>query len=123
MELQMGRPVVVGEHSRELVGVAELRCRGRLADDGARLTLARHMGALHEYVVARGIAAFTVDVRELRFIDSSAIRVFVAWTSRAEAARYKLVFKTDAGVTWHRLSFSVLRSLAPASVEIVERRL
>jgi hypothetical protein len=44
--------------------------------------------------------------------------VFINWISRAERARYKLVFVTDSTVTWHRLNFSILKSLAPQSVEI-----
>jgi hypothetical protein len=46
----------------------------------------------------------------------------VDWISRAAHAGYKLSFTTSAAITWHRLSFSVLKTLAPESVEIVEER-
>jgi hypothetical protein len=121
MELQVGRLTLIGDLTIDLVSLSELRCRGRLADDAARMTLGRHFVELHAHVVERRLSSFTVDVRELIFIDSSAIRLFVTWASRAEASRYKLVFRTNPAVTWHRLSFSALRSLAPNSVEVVER--
>jgi hypothetical protein len=66
------------------------------------------------------MSSFTVDVRSLNFVNSSAIRLFVDWISRAHAARYKLVFLIDRSITWHRLSFSVLKSLSPGFVELVE---
>jgi hypothetical protein len=45
----------------------------------------------------------------------------VDWISRAAHAGYKLSFTTNPSLTWHRLSFSVLKTLAPESVEIEER--
>jgi hypothetical protein len=121
MELQVGRKILIGDLIIDLLSLSELRCRGRLADDAARQTLGRHFGELHAHIVEHRLSAFTVDVRELTFIDSSAIRLFVTWASRAESAHYKLIFRTDPAVTWHRLSFAALRSLAPNSVEVVER--
>jgi hypothetical protein len=120
MELQVGRQILIGELTMELVTASELRCRGRLADDAARMTLGRQLVELHGHVVERRLPAFAVDVRELTFVDSSAIRLFVTWASCAEASRYKLIFRTNSAVTWHRLSFSALRSVAPNSV-VVER--
>ena len=75
-----------------------------------------------EQIVAAKTPAFAVDVQALRFVNSTAIRAFVDWISRAAHAGYTLAFKTSASVTWHRLSFSVLKSLAPSTVEIVETR-
>jgi hypothetical protein len=121
MELQVGRKILIGELTLDLVSLSELRCRGRLADDASRQTLGRHFVELHAHVLEFRLPTFTVDVRELIFIDSSAIRLFVTWASRAESSHYKLIFRTDPAVTWHRLSFSALRSLAPNSVEVVER--
>jgi hypothetical protein len=92
---------------------------GTLLGAEPQADVSRRLKELHEKIVREGVSSFTVDVRALTFVNSSAIRVFVDWTSRAEAANYKLVFLTDDAITWHRLSFSVLKSLAPQSVEIV----
>ena len=74
------------------------------------------------WIVSARTPSFAVDVEALSFVNSSAIRAFVDWISRAAHAGYTLAFKTSASVTWHRLSFSVLKSLAPATVEIIESR-
>jgi len=37
----------------------------------------------------------TADVQALPFVDSSAIRLFVDWISRAAEAKYKIVFLID----------------------------
>ncbi len=55
----------------------------------------------------------------MKLANSSAIRLFVDWISSAAAAGYKLVFHVDRNITWHRLSFDVLKSLAPETVEVV----
>ena len=108
--------------SLELMLATSTECRlaGTLHSASAQEALGRELGELHDSIQAQKIGDFKVDVRGLTFVNSSAIRLFVDWVSRAEAAGYKLHFVTDRAVTWHRLSFSVLKSLAPNSVAIVE---
>jgi hypothetical protein len=89
---------------------------GSITDEGTWRELGRHLRDLHAYVVARKLPALTVDVRGLAFVNSSAIRLFVDMASGAQGAGYKLVFDVDSSITWHRLSFSVLKSLAPHCV-------
>ena len=119
MDLQVGNPTLIESLSVELAGANELRLAGRLNSDTAQSELRRHLEELHEHIVGQKISPFTVDLRELNLVNSSALRLFIDWISRAESARYKLVFKTDRSITWHRLSFSVLKSLSPSFVEIV----
>ena len=122
MDLHVGQLVRVESLVLRLAHSAELELFGTLASATAHKTLNAIFLALHGRMVERKAPAFTVDVRSLSFVNSSAIRVFVDWIARAESASYKLIFVTDPGVTWHRLSFSVLRSLAPSTVEIIERK-
>jgi hypothetical protein len=121
MELYVAQPVTVEALRLRLVNAAELQLDGALASPTAQRELNGILTSLHTRIVGQQISSFTVDVRTLNFVNSSAIRVFVDWIARAEAARYKLVFVTERGITWHRLSFSVLRSLAPATVEVIEK--
>jgi hypothetical protein len=121
MGMQVAHPVVIEALTLELVHDAELRCSGTVQTDFAQMEFARQLQELHAHIVQKRLSTFTVDVRELRFVNSSAIRVFVTGISRAKAASYKLAFKTDRSITWHRLSFSVLKSLAPDTVEILEK--
>ncbi len=102
------------------VDQASLELRGSLRTSRAQAEFERHLTQVHEHIVQKKYAAFEVDVRSLSFVNSSAIRLFVNWIALAERARYKLVFQTDRNVTWHRLSFSVLKGLAPSTVEIRE---
>jgi hypothetical protein len=121
MGMLVARPVVIEALTLELISDVELRCSGTVQTEGAQTEFSRHLEELHEHVVSKRLPVFTIDVRALTFVNSSAIRVFVTGISRAKAASYKLAFKTDRSITWHRLSFSVLQSLAPESVELLEK--
>lgn len=98
-----------------------LELSGSLQSPSAQTELSGHFERIHKRILESKLAAFTVDVRGLNLVSSSAIRLFVSWISRAEASAYRLVFLVDRSVTWHRLSFSVLQSLAPATVEVIDR--
>jgi hypothetical protein len=119
MQLQIGRPVVIESLRLALVSATEVQIEGTLNTPTAQSATAQHLGALHDQIVAQKLSSFSVDLRKLTFVNSSAIRLFVDWIARASTAHYKLVFMTDRSITWHRLSFSVLKSLAPASVEVM----
>jgi hypothetical protein len=118
MDLQTKRTVVINSVSAELIGPGQLRLSGSLTNDADRDSLATHLRGLHDHVVATQVPSLTVDVRGLSFVNSSAIRLFVDLGSRAQASGYGLVFDIDSSVTWHRLSFSVLKTLAPATITI-----
>jgi hypothetical protein len=81
--------------------------------------LRRFLSSLHRQIDAEKRASITIDVRELNVANSSAVRVFIDWIRKAAQSGYSLSFLTDPNVTWHRLSFSVLKSFAPDHVEIV----
>lgn len=81
--------------------------------------LKHHLAEMHDRILADGCPVITADVQGLLFVDSSAIRLFVDWISRA-TYKYKIVFLIDPTTTWQRLSFSVLQSMAPDSVEVRE---
>ncbi|HEY4105951.1 MAG TPA: hypothetical protein VGM44_18750 [Polyangiaceae bacterium] len=121
MDLQVAKLVSVESLQLKLVSSTELELAGTLATATAQRELSGILSKLHARIVEQKIQSFTVDVRPLNFVNSSAIRVFVDWIARAESAGYRLTFITERGVTWHRLSFSVLRSLAPQNVEIIEK--
>ena len=116
MDLQFNQPMVIGSMRAVLRAPGDLRLEGSLSEEAARRELSRHLREVHDDVVARKVPTFTVDVRGLSFVNSSAIRLFVDLASRAESSGYQLVFDIDSTITWHRLSFSVLASLAPKTV-------
>lgn len=91
-----------------------------MASSVTQAELKRYLVEVHDRTVNDGCRLMTVDMRGLQFVDSSAIRLFVDWISRATEAGYKIVFLVDSAMTWQRLSFSVLKSMAPATIEIRE---
>lgn len=122
MEPRIANMIAIESLNVHMSREAELRLSGTLRTTRAQEELVRHIGMVHDHIVAKKYPTFTIDVRELSFVNSSAIRVFVNWISLADQARYKLVFVTDGSITWHRLSFSVLKSLSPHNVEIRDAR-
>ena len=120
MEALGARAIQIETLRLSLVDETDLVCSGALRSDTAHSLFNQHLEQLHARILTKKLSSFTVDVRGLDFVNSSAIRVFVNWISRAEVGRYKLIFKTDRTITWHRLSFSALQSLAPQTVEIVD---
>lgn len=120
--MKLGEKVAVESLEVELLAPTELRLAGTLRTPTAQAEFRRLLQDLHTQIVSARAPTFAVDVQSLSFVNSSAIRAFVDWISRAAHAGYTLTFKTSSTVTWHRLSFSVLKSLAPATVEIVETK-
>ncbi len=96
--------------------------KGVLTTPTAQSEFKRLLQELHTELVSASVQRFRVDVRELTFVNSTAIRAFVDWIARAAHAGYRLSFTTSSAITWHRLSFSVLKTLAPESVEILVER-
>lgn len=113
-------PLKVDSLFVELPRADRLVMTGSVANPAIQAQLARYLESVHAHVADKRLTAFAVDVKGLTFVNSSAIRVFVDWISRAQGAGYKLVFHVDRSITWHRLSFSVLKSLAPSHVEVTE---
>ena len=120
MGIKLGEKVSVETLTVELTTPTELTLGGTLTTPTAQNEFRRMLQDLHAQIVAARVASFEVNVEALSFVNSSAIRAFVDWISRAAHAGYTLAFKTSPSVTWHRLSFSVLKSLAPGTVQIVE---
>jgi anti-anti-sigma regulatory factor len=120
MTLRVGQRIKVENLELELVHAGLLRLSGSLSSTAARIEVRQLLEALHERLTTLKAYRFVVDARELDFMDSSAIRLFMDWISKASAAECKLVFRIDPDITWHRLSFGVLQSLSPAWVEVTD---
>ena len=70
---------------------------------------------IHQAALADGVAQLQIDLRKLRFVNSSAIRLLVDWTLWAKGEEnplYRLVFRIDESITWQRLTLAALVSLA-----------
>lgn len=95
--------------------------RGTIAIQDPGLVLGACIRGLHEAAMADKLQELKVDVRGLTFVNSSAIRLFVdwsTWVANAGASGYLLRFCTDRRVTWQRTSFAVLQSLGGKAIAI-----
>ena len=94
---------------------------GTIAIPDPGLVLGGAFRAMHEAALSDHLQELSVDVRGLTFVNSSAIRLFVDWSSWVGAARdrgYLLRFRTDRRITWQRTSFAVLQSLGGKAVAV-----
>jgi hypothetical protein len=97
----------------------EVTMRGTIAIADPGPALGGFLRALHEAALADELREVVADVRQLTFVNSSAIRLFVdwaTWLSRHQGPRYMLRFRTDRRVTWQRTSFTVLQSMTGKAV-------
>jgi len=95
--------------------------RGTIAIPDPGLSLGGCFRRVHEAALADGLSELSVDVRQLTFVNSSAIRLFVDWSSWVTIARpngYLLRFRTDRRITWQRTSFAVLQSLGGKAIAV-----
>jgi hypothetical protein len=99
---------------------------GTIAARNPAETVAPLLRKVHEAATQDGLSEVLVDVTGLSFVNSSAIRQFIDWTSWVKAEptgkRYLLKFRTSRNVTWQKTTFAALKSLAgdAISVEVVD---
>jgi len=115
----MVTPIVIELLELRMLSDSKLELSGTLNSDSAQSALSGHFRDVHAKLAKTKGTSAEVDLRGLKLANSSAIRLFVDWISSAAAAGYKLVFHVDRNITWHRLSFDVLKSLAPETVEVI----
>jgi len=67
---------------------------------------------VHNSIVANGIKAISVDITNLRFLNSAGIREFVDWVMKLNeldvAKRYSIKFLCNAEHKWQESSMSTL---------------
>ena len=100
---------------------ASVSMRGTIAIPDPGLALGGCFRAMHAAALGDGLPELRVDVRQLTFVNSSAIRLFVdwaSWVSAAGSAGYMLRFTTDKRITWQRTSFAVLQSLGGKRISV-----
>jgi hypothetical protein len=120
--MELNRPIVINRFRAELTSFSRLRMEGTIGDDATRDEVRRRLKDVHQYILTTKLSRFVVDVHSLDYVDSSAIRIFADLMAQAEASGYVVSFLIDSRVTWQRLSFSVLQTLAPRRVELEDVR-
>ncbi len=72
--------------------------------------------ALHTTALATAVTSVTVDFTNLEFMSASCFKSLVTWVNDVseldERKRYKIRFRTNAGIPWQRRSLHALKTMA-----------
>lgn len=77
--------------------------------------------SVHDAAMADALQTVELDVTELKFVNSSSIRLFLdwaGWLKNAPGTHYKLRILTTRKFTWQRTSFVAITSLAAGHVDV-----
>lgn len=102
-----------GELAVRIAGTADLAARPDLED---------YMRKLHDEAVRAKVSAVVVDLRELEFMNSSCLKVFVVWLAQLRdmdaAGQYKVRIRSNPDLLWQRRSLAALSCFAVDLVTI-----
>ncbi|HEX3596767.1 MAG TPA: hypothetical protein VHU80_16765 [Polyangiaceae bacterium] len=114
----------IGQVRLNLADAQTLVMSGSVVDMDPGKVLMPHITDLHERIIAKGSRTFDVDVRTLSFVNSSGIRVFIDWLGLIQRSghAYALRVIMDPAVTWQRLTFGALESIARGRVILDKRQ-
>ena len=113
----------VGTIRMKLSGQSTLVMSGSVLDMDPGALLMPHIRDLHDRIIRQSVRTFNIDVRSLSFVNSSGIRVFIDWLGLIQRSKsaYTLRVIMDPSVTWQRLTFGALESVA-RGVVVLEKR-
>jgi hypothetical protein len=102
-------------------GTISVRLAGT-ADTEIRANLDQFVQQLHAEAVRVGAANVAVDLRELEFMNSSCLKVFVTWLAKLrdlEASKqYRIQIRSNPQLLWQRRSLAALSCFAADLVTI-----
>ncbi len=115
-----GSGIAIVAHTRE---PAEIEVQlGGSAELPAAAVMSSLVQALHAQARSLEVATVTVDFTNLEFMNSSCFKSLVTWvndvTELPETKRYKIRFRTNAGIPWQRRSLHALKTMATDLVTV-----
>jgi hypothetical protein len=103
----------------------ELRLSGQLSMHDPSSVIGSFFTHAHQAALEGCVKEIAVDIRGLRFVNSSAIRLFVDWFTRIEGlpseSRYQVVFIADTSMSWQRSTLHVFSSMFQGVVRVDDR--
>lgn len=105
----------------EILPAKSLQIQGTITLMNPTEAIGPYLERIHEAIVADQMQEFKVDVTQLTFVNSSAIRLFADWVIRLEdgGKPYVLVFATDTTRSWQRTAFRSIASLSDECIRIL----
>jgi anti-anti-sigma factor len=112
-------PDVAGDQltieGRAADGAINVRIAGT-ADTAVRAQLDDYVRRLHTEAVRLRVPAVVVDLRELEFMNSSCLKVFVVWLAQLRdlepSSYYKVRIRSNPELLWQRRSLAALSCFA-----------
>ena len=98
----------------ELPSPTSVKLKGTITKKEPAQDLEGFLRAVHRDATEKKAPEVKVDVSELTFVNSSAIRLFVDWATwlkNERGHRYTLKFLTSSRITWQKTSFAALLAL------------
>lgn len=92
------------------------------ADSAARVQ--PELLRLHGAAVEAKVAVVKLDVADVDYMNSSALKAFMAWflaASNEKAHKYRIEVSFDPARSWQKLSFQPMERLAPDTVKLLPR--
>lgn len=107
--------------SRFAEGTIAVKLAGT-ADTAVRAELERYVKTVHEEAVRLRVPAVVVDLKELEFMNSSCLKIFVAWLAQLRElepqSQYKVRIRSNPALLWQRRSLAALSCFAVDLVTI-----
>jgi anti-anti-sigma regulatory factor len=99
-----------------------VHCSGTLDSPDSTTILQPKLLQLHEALVAEAFTLCRLDLSAVTYMNSSAIKCFMAWFLRAERAKvtaYIIEVVYDSQATWQYVSFTTMGRIAPKVLKMV----
>lgn len=85
-------------------------------------TVTPFLRRVHIAAIDAGLKKLTVDLTQLRFMNSSSIRSLVDWVEwirkEPDGKRYRLIFLTKPDVTWQQTTLAAIRAFGGEHVAV-----
>jgi anti-anti-sigma factor len=96
-------------------GAIDVRLAGT-ADTEVRAQLDEYIKQLHAEAVRLRVPAVVIDLRQLEFMNSSSLKVFVSWLAQLRelepSTQYKVRIRSNPNLLWQRRSLAALSCFA-----------
>lgn len=108
----------------DLGGALSLSLVGTLGQQDPQAILDPFFATVHRQARERQLKEILVDMTRLEFMNSSAFKSFLSWTTKLKdcspGERYRLKIMLSRSRRWQSLSLNALRTFAPDTIECVE---
>jgi hypothetical protein len=112
---------VLSASARVVDGAISARFAGT-ADSQSRAQLDGFVKQLHVEALRFAVPTVTLDLRELEFMNSSSVKILVAWIAQLrdldKAKQYRVKIRSDPNLLWQRRSLAALSCFAVDLVTI-----